>query len=127
MESEENMVEKLTTKQNAFYSEIERAILNKEFALYNSNWYDRGWGKTTVINEIGFTYQALGYTVYILSPCRTEYFACKLINKKEDLRGIKRDNLIVLVDEVLRDSELYTEVKSFCQQFNIPIVGFIRY
>jgi hypothetical protein len=82
--------------------------------LYNSNWYDRGWGKTTVINEIGFTYQALGYEVYILTPINcVEYYASKRISNVNDLRGIRRDNLIVLVDEESGKSDLLAEIQEF--------------
>lgn len=121
------MVEKLTMKQEVFYDGMEKAILNKKFALYDPDTFDRGTGKTTVVNEIGFTYQALGYNVYVLSPCRNlEYYACKMIDKIEDLRGIKINNLIILVDEELKELKSYKIIESFCKHLNIPMVGFVR-
>lgn len=121
------MVYKLNLKQEAFYNEMEMAIVNKTFAIYNSNNYDRGFGKTTILNKIGFDYQSLGYEVYILTPINcVEYYVSKRISNIDDLRGIKTNNLIILIDEELSQSNLLIEAKKFCNYHGIPMIGFVR-
>jgi len=86
---------------------------------------ERGVGKTYVINELGFTLQALEYEPYILTinPIR-EYFAVDFIINVDYLRGIHIEKAVILVDEY--DFNKMDEILDYCSCYKIPIVGFVR-
>lgn len=121
-------MKELTLKQQEFFDKLFLSCQNHKIDLYSSE--KRAWGKTTIINELGFTLQALGYTVYILTPYRNqEYCGEKFVSLDScdfrDFRGIPRDNIVILADEV-RISKI-TELIKFCDYHNIAVVGFVDY
>ncbi len=84
-------------------------------------------GKTYILNELGFTLQALGYEVYILTPYpHQEYFANGFISTEpRDFRGMFKDNTIIIVDE--ERFELIGELLDYCRSRNIPVVGYVNF
>lgn len=86
----------------------------------------RKLGKTTILNELGLTLQALGYTVYVFSlSIHIEYCACGFIQNEDDLfNGLIKGNLVVLLDEGNYNLDLYKKVRKTCNKYNIPVVGF---
>jgi len=122
------MIYELNSYQNEFYTHFKEAIEDKTDLIYNSNAIDRGIGKTTIVNMVGYDCQAVGYEVYVLTPISCiEYYAGKRISDYDyDLRGIKRGNAVMLVDEADSSSDLFSKVCDFCAVSDIVMVGFAR-
>lgn len=105
---------------------------NKQNKLYPSD--RRAWGKTAILNELGFTYQALGYEVLLITqfPNANEHFATKYIPSdfnSRHLRGYPIGKTIVIIDEydLLPKSIVYgieNELLNTLKQLQIPFVGF---
>ena len=55
----------LTSEQNKVYKDFQAVIIDKEIGLLSSE--QRAWGKTYILNELGFLLQALEYRVFLLS------------------------------------------------------------
>ena len=114
----------LTERQQNIFNDLLTAVEQKRFVGLSS--HQRGIGKTTILNELAFTLQALGYVVYLLTPYKNqEYFAHKFIsNNTNDLRGV-RGNIVVIADEAryCMMDDLFT----YCRLYGIPVVGFINY
>jgi len=88
----------------------------------------RGVGKTYLLNELGFTLQALGYKVLVYTPNKKmEYFAENFIYSSDNLRGIDNLKTVILFDEVEVFSDEAQELIKLFKQLRIPIVGFVRY
>ena len=88
----------LNNEQLQDLNRFEEAIKNGESYICTR---DRGFGKTTVLNELGFIYQALGYNVLVLSRRPLEYYATNWIDNDRDLLGFDRNKTIMLVDDLL--------------------------
>lgn len=89
----------------------------------------RGMGKTTVLNEIGFIYQALGYEVLVWTPFDDEHTGCKLIRNYQRMRGFRSsDKTICLVDEVNLHISSHENHAIFAElrRCNVTMVGFYR-
>jgi hypothetical protein len=124
------MVELLTYNQQEHFDDFMEAIENKQdrICYTDCDVWDRGWGKTIVINELGLHLQTMGYIVCLLSPITCiDYCVSKIIRKAEDLRGKQIDKLVVLIDEEMINSKLFLSVENFCDIYRISMVGFVRY
>lgn len=102
---------------------------------YLSSSEDRGWGKTTVLNEIGFTYQALDYDVLLITeyPESNVHYATKYIGSIRDLYGVRTNKTICIFDEyrvfseIRRKREFFINVIDELNRMNIPYVGFVTF
>ena len=117
----------LTIVQEAYYNSFERAIQENKCLLFSSE--QRAWGKTYILNELGFNLQALEYKVFLLSEHMNhqEHFATDYIdlNRLVKSRGIRLGKLVVIVDEY-RFSKM-GEIFEYRIDLNIPMVGFVDY
>ena len=108
-----------------FFDIFDDCLQKKQHKVYSSD--RRAWGKTTILNELGITYQALGYEVLLLTmfPNSNEHFATRCINDERDLRGLPRDKTIMIVDEykILNDKNHY--LFNAIEKLDIPYVGFM--
>ncbi len=84
-------------------------------------------GKTYLLNELGFTLQALGYKVLVYTPYKREYFAERFIYNSDNSRGIDRLKTVILFDEVEMYKDETQELIKLFKQLQIPVVGFVRY
>lgn len=86
---------------------------------------ERGMGKTRVINEIGLTYQALGYEVILMTPYDDEHIATVLLrNRIEDIKYCFPTKTICLVDEWDFHNKNTNEFLYYLKRYKVPIVGF---
>lgn len=117
---------KLTKKQKIFYESFDSQLQARLNNLVSAE--DRAWGKTTILNEIGFTYQALGYNVLLLTNCSNsiEYFATRYITIASSLRGFNRNKTIVIIDECNINDGEFKEILKTLDELKIPYVGFVR-
>ena len=110
-----------------FFDIFDNYLQNKQNKLYPSG--RRAWGKSTIMNEIGFTYQALGYEVLLITqfPNANEHFASKCIFNEWEFAGVKREKAIVIIDEydVQKNYEARFLLEAL-KQLNIPYVGFAK-
>lgn len=123
---------KLTKEQQLFFDIFDNYLQNKQSKLYHSD--RRAWGKTTILNELGFTYQALGYEVLLITQFSNanEHFATKYIPlafSSRHLRGYPVGKTIAIIDEydLLPKSIIYSvenELLDTLKQLQIPYVGF---
>jgi AAA+ ATPase superfamily predicted ATPase len=115
------LTENLQTVLEKFLEVIE----NKQNLLLSSE--DRRIGKTYILNELGFTLQALGYKVYILTPYREqEYYADKFTScDAKDFQGLFMDKSVVIADEA-RYMMMY-DIVGYCEYRKIPIVGYVNF
>jgi hypothetical protein len=115
----------LTEWQEDKYKIFSEVIEQRGNFFFSSE--DRNVGKTYLLNELGLELQALGYTVYILTPYpEHEYFAHGFIYINGDgYRGRLKENTVVLVDE----ARLYMmdEFLDYCKWRQIPVIGFVNY
>ena len=115
-----------------FFDIFDNYLQNKQSKLYHSD--RRAWGKTTILNELGFTYQALGYEVLLITQFSNanEHFATKYIPlafSSRHLRGYPVGKTIAIIDEydLLPKSIIYSvenELLDTLKQLQIPYVGF---
>lgn len=116
----------LTDWQQERFDEFEKAIHRKEMLFRNGRI--RQFGKTYILNELGFTLQALGYEVYVNTPfTQLEYFAERFIHNDYDLRGINILKTVILFDESKIDNDKTQGILKYCKSCQIPVVGFVRY
>lgn len=114
----------LTKQQQGIFDRFEKTILKREMLLLPSD--NRGIGKTTILNELAFTYQALGYRTFVLTPCQQEYFAEKYIpNNPMFYRGYFGCDAIVIIDEAKFND--IQEFLQYCKYRKTPVVGFVDY
>ena len=94
--------------------------------MYRSD--DRGWGKTTILNEIGFVYQALGYEVYLITQftdtCHRHYATCFVDNETNVLRRSSR-KAIAIIDEY-DINQKFIDLINELELRQIPYVGFAK-
>ena len=91
------------TKYNEILNTFIDSFDNSTNCLYyfNDKSIPRGFGKTSILNEIGLIAQSQGMEVlsWSLSHGAT-YTATESVNTVGDLRGHKTDNTILLIDEI---------------------------
>lgn len=91
----------------------------------------RNIGKTTIINNLGLEYQALGYEVFIVTPYiqSTDYLATErlTIDNSRGKRLPKKS--IILVDEVrLKDlKKLLSLLDDRHKKDGVKILGFVHF
>ena len=110
-----------------FFDIFDDCLQKKQHKVYSSD--RRAWGKTAIINEIGFTYQALGYEVLLITqfPNANEHFASRCIFNEWEFAGMKREKTIVIIDEY--DVQKNYDARFLMEelrQLNIPYVGFAK-
>lgn len=124
------MLIKLTEKQQKACDRLLHSVEKKENNVIFSD--QRQIGKTTILNELGFDLQALGYKVFIYTPNKNQdYYAngfiCEGLNN--NFRGIKRDCIVVIVDELnrgsMREQNNFKELLEYCEYERIPVVGYV--
>jgi len=116
----------LTQEQQYYYDLFDKALNNGEnFVVFSDR---RGWGKTTIVNEIGFTYQALGYMVFLITqfPNSNEHFVTKVISSEcdFDFRNLNYKKCVAIIDEYDPCTEQYINIIKRLNECNIPYVGF---
>jgi len=134
-----NNVIELYPRQKEYFDLFDDCLHKHQSKLLSSE--QRAWGKTTILNEIGFTYQALGYDVLLITQCpnSNEHFATDFIDPNGDYHRTlcrTRKNTVAIIDEY--DYHVYTdniERKSWVTfnellkelgDYNIPYVGFVK-
>lgn len=119
----------LTEKQQEIFDDFLDAIEQKQELFLSS--HERRMGKTYTLNELAFTLQALGYIVFVLTPFKNqEYFAHRFINYLRDLRGINRNKIVIIVDEIRfwnNKNQETQEILEFCSNCKIPVIGYVNY
>lgn len=119
----------LISKQQFWFNRFDECLQKRLSYLKSSK--DRGWGKTTVLNEIGFIYQALGYNVILVTqfPNSNEHYACLLFDniflKSVFLSDYSKT--IVIVDEYDYQDSNFRDIVEFFNDKKIPYVGFVRF
>lgn len=113
----------LNEKQQEYFDLFDNNLqVNVSYIVIDN---DRQWGKTTILNEIGLTYQALGYEVILLTkyPQANNHFATRYVSNMNDLQRINLDDdkIIAIVDEY----DIGEEIIDCLQKYDVPIVGFI--
>lgn len=105
-----------------------RMLLNLECGfgfLQRVNDNDRGIGKTTLLNEIGLEYQALGYKVFVLSnSLSVSYNATDCIDNFYD--SIHYSNAICLIDEINLSDVKKLELINKLDDRGVLLVGFYQ-
>lgn len=123
------MLIKLTEQQQKIFNEFLDSVEKKENNIISSD--QKQIGKTTILNELGFDLQALGYKVFVYTPYKNQdYYANGFIYEGlHNFRGLKRDYIVVIVDELnresIREQNNFKELLEFCEYGKIPIVGYI--
>jgi hypothetical protein len=115
----------LTKIQQEAFNEFFESIEKGENLLLSSE--PRRIGKTTILNELALTLQALGYIVYVSTPYqKQEYFAHRFLsNDMIHNRGLFGDNIVVIADE--SKYEYMNELLFNCKVKNIPVVGYVNF
>lgn len=93
----------------------------------NEDIIPRGFGKTTILNEIGLLAQAMEKEVLIWTPYNnTEYYATEKLEVANQLRRHHINNGILLIDEIdIRDIKNYNMLRDL-DDSGILTIGFIR-
>lgn len=117
----------LSKKQEYYHEMFVSAVVNRDNVFISSD--KRNWGKTIILNELGYTLQALGYKVYILTISNLmEYCADEfIIFYPEKFEGKLNDKSVVLVDEVYYYNPNFQNFTDYSLSRNTPIVGFVNY
>lgn len=120
----DEVLSKFTT---SFYAwKFNKQRLN--YTLYsNEDIIPRGFGKTTILNEIGLLAQAMGKEVLIWTSCNNiEYYATEKLERANQIRRHHINNGILLIDEIdITDRKTYDMLKHL-EDSGILIIGFIR-
>lgn len=119
----------LTEKQQAISDCLKEYAESFGIGVYSAE--DRGFGKTTIINNLGLEFQALGYNVVVVTPT---YFGEYIANEKLNIndsscRGkVLSENSIILVDELsIEDLPILVKIaKRSRGKRDIKIIGFVR-
>lgn len=94
--------------------------------------YERGFGKTTILNELALHLQSIGYKVILYLPVGHEkhhdgFYAEGILTSLSDLRGVLGD-MVVIADEVKYGEMRYrSEILEYCESKGIPIVGYAQF
>lgn len=124
-------IDELTTEQITYVNIFNEYINNfykntlTESLIISSK--ARGWGKTTVINHLGYEYQMKGYEVLLITNFpKSVHIATKDITNTEYPRFFIRNNKsIIIVDEVSLETilNIYNKFEYFGIK-QCPILGF---
>lgn len=119
---------------NAKYNEILNLFIdsfdNSTNCLYyfNDKSISRGFGKTSILNEIGLIAQSQGMDVLAWSPFYgATYIATERVNTVNNLRGRKTANTILLIDEINVKDETNASMVEYLKGRGMQMFGFIRY
>ena len=114
----------LNDRQQVYFDLFDKKLQDGTGCIISS--YERQWGKTTIVNEIGFTYQALGYQVFLLTkfPQSNEHFANKYVASESDICGIGGNKCIAIIDEYDIKNYADSSLLDCLEYCNIPCVGF---
>jgi hypothetical protein len=119
----------LMSRQKEYYNLFDQCLQKYESKLFSSE--QRGWGKTTILNEIGFTYQALGYDVLIVTKHidSNEHYATLLFDYVSTTdRFIHNPNkTIAIIDEYNYFNENCQDIINYFTERKIPYVGFVNF
>lgn len=118
-------IEKLSNQQQTIFDVMLQMAETKQNYLLSSE--PRNIGKTTILNELSFTLQALGYDVYLLNQyLARDFYTNGLITlKNESYKGILHKNSVVLIDE--SRYSILSDLLDYCETFNIPVIGFTNF
>ena len=95
---------------------------------FNDQSIPRGFGKTSILNEIGLIAQSQGMDVLSLSASYgTTHIATERIGTVDDLRGHKVKNAILLIDEVNAKDATNADMIEHLRGKGTRMFGFIRY
>ena len=119
----DEVLSKFTT---SFYAwKFNKQRLN--YTLYsNEDIIPRGFGKTTILNEIGLLAQVYNYEVLILTPYNNTHFATERIDRYEQLRSHRVENGILLIDEIDISDKKNLQMLRDLIDSGILILGFVR-
>ena len=118
------------TKYNEILNLFTESFDNGTNCLYyfNDKSIPRGFGKTSILNEIGLIAQSQGMEVLAWSLSNgTIHIATERIVMANDLRGHKVENTILLIDEVNVKDETNAKMVEHLRSKGMRMFGFIRY
>ena len=118
------------TKYNETLNTFIDSFDNSTNCLYyfNDQSIPRGFGKTSILNEIGLIAQSQGMDVLSWSAYYgTTHIATEPILTVNDLRGHKVENTILLIDEVNAKDETNASMIEHLRGRGMRMFGFIRY
>jgi hypothetical protein len=118
------------TKYNEILNTFTDSFDNGTNCLYyfNDQSIPRGFGKTSILNEIGLIAQSQGMEVLSWSPFYgTTYIATECVNTVNDLIGHEVGNTILLIDEVNAKDETNARMIEHLRGRGMQMFGFIRY
>lgn len=112
---------------------FEQAIMKSKSELILVPESLRGFGKTTMLNEIGLLAQNLyNKNVYVISPHPKIEYVCDEVFAVEDVcrQGLSSklvsDCDVVILDDIrLSENVDLNEVIRRCHSLHIPVIGFI--
>ena len=116
----------LTRQQQEVFNSFDCALQNRQSVLLNSA--ERGWGKTLIVNEIGFTYQALGYDVWLVSRFPASYYATQKIDAtRAHIASICITNKTIAIVDDIPNRGVLLKVLGELEERGIPYVGFANW
>ncbi len=118
-------IKKLDKIQQKIFDVMLNMVKAKQNYLLSSA--DRGIGKTTILNELAFTLQAIGYKVYLLNPHPVkDYYVNNILTYDiQSFRGLFKSNVVLIADEARY--EMMDDLLEYCKDKRIPIVGFVNF
>ena len=118
------------TKYNEILNTFIDSFDNGTNCLYyfNDQSTPRGFGKTSILNEIGLIAQSQGMDVLSWSPFYgATYTVTERVNTVDDFRGYKTDNAILLIDEINVKDATNGRMIEYMRSRGVQMFGFIRY
>ena len=118
------------TKYNEILNTFIDSFDNGTNCLYyfNDQSIPRGFGKTSILNEIGLIAQSQGMDVLSWSAYYgITHIATERIGTVNDLRGHKVENMILLIDEVNAKDATNASMIEHLRGRGMRMFGFIRY
>ena len=119
---------------NKKYNEILNTFIdsfdNETNCLYyfNDQSIPRGFGKTSILNEIGLVAQSQGMDVLSWSAYYgTTHIATERVGAINDLKGHNVENTILLIDEVNAKDATNASMIECVREKGMRMFGFIRY
>lgn len=112
---------------------FERAIMKSKSELILVPESLRGFGKTTILNEIGSLVQNLyNKNVYVISPHPKIEYICDGVFTIEDIcrqslnsKLVSGCDVVILDDVRLSENVDLNEVIRRCHSLHIPVIGFV--
>ena len=116
----------LTFFNSTFYNWMYGGINNNCVLCSNEDIIPRGFGKTTILNEIGLLAQFYNYEVLIWTPYNNTYFVTERIDRYDQLRRHHITGGILLIDEIdINDRKNFQMLRDFINS-GILILGFVK-